>query len=98
MKKLALLLATGLIFVPCFGERSESSEQMIDIGSHRLQVVRAGNGAPAVVIDSGPADQLDKLTALQERIAQVTLVITCYRAGYGRSEPGPLSRDGGREA
>lgn len=98
MKKLALLLATGLIFVPCFGERSESSEQMIDIGSHRLQVVRAGNGAPAVVIDSGLADQLEKLKALQEHIAQVTLVITYNRAGYGRSEPGPLPRDGGREA
>jgi len=57
-----------------------------------------GKGAPPVVIDAGITDQLDKLRPLQERIAQVTQVITYNRAGYGQSEPGPLPRHSGREA
>jgi hypothetical protein len=69
---------------------------MIDLGSHRLQVPREGSGTPTVVIDTGLGDHLDKLKALQERIAQVTLVMTYNRAGYGKSEAGPLPRDSGR--
>jgi len=50
------------------------------------------------VIEAGLTDPLDNWRALQNRIAQVTRVITYNRAGYGRSEPGPLPRHGGREA
>jgi pimeloyl-ACP methyl ester carboxylesterase len=57
-----------------------------------------GKGAPAVVIDAGITDQLDKLRPLQERLAQATQVITYNRAGYGQSEPGPMPRHSGREA
>jgi pimeloyl-ACP methyl ester carboxylesterase len=57
-----------------------------------------GKGAPTVVIDAGITDQLDKLRPLQERVAQVTHVITYNRAGYGQSEPGPMPRHSGREA
>lgn len=71
---------------------------MIDIGSCRLQVHEEGDGAPAVVIDAGLADELEKLEILQERLASVTRVITYNRAGYGRSDPGPLPRDSGRES
>jgi len=58
----------------------------------------AGKGVPSVVLDAGITDQLDKLRPLQERIAQVTQVISYNRAGYGQSEPGPLPRHSGREA
>ena len=98
MRKLALLFVTCLILGPYLGESSTPSEQMIDLGSHRLQVLREGSGTPTVVIDTGLGDHLDKLKALQERIAQVTLVMTYNRAGYGKSEAGPLPRDSGREA
>jgi pimeloyl-ACP methyl ester carboxylesterase len=70
---------------------------MVNIGSHRLQIHLEGEGTPAVVIDSGLADQLEKLRPLQERLARVTHVITYNRAGYGQSEPGPLPRHSGRE-
>ncbi len=79
-------------------EGSPPSDQMISIGSHRLQIHLEGKGDPTVVIDAGITDQLDKLRPLQERIARVTHVITYNRAGYGQSEAGPLPRHSGREA
>ena len=98
MWKFATFLATGLMLAFCGCAGSKPSDQVISIGTHRLQIHREGRGAPAVVIDAGLADQLDKLAPLQSSLARVTLVITYNRAGYGQSEPGPLPRDGAREA
>jgi pimeloyl-ACP methyl ester carboxylesterase len=71
---------------------------MISIGSHQLETRQQGEALPVVVFDTGLGDSLDRLIPLQERIAGVTRVFTYNRAGYGRSEPGPLPRDSGREA
>ncbi len=91
-------LAACLIIASCVRESLPPSDQMVSLGSHRLEMHLEGKGAPTVVIDAGITDQLDKLRPLQKRLAQVTQVITYNRAGYGRSEPGPLPRHGGREA
>jgi pimeloyl-ACP methyl ester carboxylesterase len=98
MGKPAVLIGACVLLASCVHESSELSDQMIDIGSHRLQVRREGRGAPTVVIDAGIGDQMDKLRSLQQRVAQVTQVVTYNRAGYGMSEAGPLPRDGAREA
>lgn len=87
-----------MVFVSCGRESSAPSDQMIGIGTQRLQIHRQGKGTPVVVIDAGLSDQLDKLKPLQASISRVTQVITYNRAGYGRSEAGPLPRDAGREA
>jgi len=87
MRKLAILFAACLILASCVRESSPPSDQMISIGSHRLQIHLEGKGAPTVVIDAGVTDQLDNWRPLQERIARVTQVITYNRAGYGQSEP-----------
>jgi len=91
-------LAVCLIVASCAREIRPPADQMVGIGSHRLQMHLEGKGTPAVVIDAGIADPLDKLRPLQERLARVTQVITYNRAGYGQSEPGPTPRHGGREA
>jgi pimeloyl-ACP methyl ester carboxylesterase len=96
--RLSILLAAGAILVCCVRGGPQPADQMISIGSHRLQIHREGQGTPAVVIDAGISDAFDKLRPLQDRIAGVTQVITYNRAGYGQSEPGPLPRDGDREA
>lgn len=57
-----------------------------------------GRGEPAVVIETGLGDQMDRLTRLQQLIAKHTTVFAYNRAGYGQSEPGPLPRDCSREA
>ena len=98
VRKLAILLAASLILPSCVRESSPPFDQMISLGSHRLQIHLEGKGAPTVVIDAGITDQLDKLRSLQERMARVTQVIAYNRAGYGQSEPGPLPRHSGREA
>lgn len=98
MRKLAVLCAAFWVLASCVRESSPPSDQMLNIGSHRLQIHLEGKGTPAVVIDAGLADQLDKLRPLQKRLARVTRVITYNRAGYGKSEPGPLPRHSGREA
>ena len=98
MKVLACLIGWVLMFNPLPGESSEPSSSMISVGTHRLQVHIAGEGTPAVIIDAGLGDTLDRLRPLQERLAQSTLVVTYNRAGYGGSESGPLPRHSGREA
>ena len=91
-------MAACFFLVSGIHEDYASADQMISIGSHRLQIHIEGKGSPSVVIDAGIADQLDKLRPLQEHIARVTQVITYNRAGYGQSEPGPLPRHCGCEA
>ena len=98
MRTAAILLAACLILASCAGESAQPSDSLISIGTHRLQIHREGKGTPAIVIDAGITDQLDKLRPLQDRLAQATSVITYNRAGYGKSEPGPLPRGGAREA
>jgi pimeloyl-ACP methyl ester carboxylesterase len=96
--KTVLLLAAFVALVACAAGRAPLSDQLVSVGSHRLQVHSAGSGSPTVVIDAGLADTLEKLGPLQERIAKVTQVCTYNRAGYGQSEAGPLPRHSGREA
>lgn len=96
--RLAALIGAALALAVCLGACRAGPARMVDIGTHRLQMRQDGKGTPAVVIDAGLADQMDKLRPFQDMLAGITQVITYNRAGYGRSEPGPLPRDSGREA
>jgi pimeloyl-ACP methyl ester carboxylesterase len=96
--RLLLLLVISLIGISCEREIPPPSDQMISIGSHRLQVSIAGKGIPTVVIDAGITDKLENWRLLHKRIAKETRIVTYNRAGYGQSEPGPLPRHCGREA
>ncbi len=98
MARLSLLLAACLVGASCERESPPFSDQMISIGSHRLQIRMEGEGTPTVVIEAGITDQMENWGPLQQRIAQVTRIVTYNRAGYGQSEPGPLPRHCGREA
>jgi pimeloyl-ACP methyl ester carboxylesterase len=94
-----LFLSAGCLSgISCAPGGRQPSDRLVGIGSHRLQIHVEGKGAPAVVVDAGITDQLEKLRPLQQRLARVTKVIAYNRAGYGRSEPGPLPRHAGREA
>ena len=98
IRKLAILFAACLTLASCVLKSSPSSDQIISIGSHRLQIHIEGKGAPTVVIDAGLGEGIEKLRPLQERIAKITRVCTYNRAGYGLSQAGPLPRHCGREA
>jgi pimeloyl-ACP methyl ester carboxylesterase len=98
MRTHALLIAT-LVLVPSLRQQSAGQpDELVSVGTHRLQVHLEGRGSPAIVIDAGLGDRFDKLRPLQARLAQTTQVVTYNRAGYGASEAGPLPRDAAREA
>ena len=70
----------------------ETSERLVDLGTHSLHIRCVGRGAPAVVIDTGHGDEAYTWYAIQDQLAEETRVCTYDRAGYGRSEPGPMPR------
>jgi pimeloyl-ACP methyl ester carboxylesterase len=67
-------------------------DQMIDLGTHSLHIRCVGRGAPAVVFDTGHGDVVAKWYDIQDQLAEDSRVCTYDRAGYGRSEPGPVPR------
>ena len=98
MARRAILVGVVLLLGSCSTEGPEPGERMVDVGTHRLHAVVAGTGAPAVVIDGGIGAGANEYRELHARIAVETTVVAYSRAGYGRSEPGPLPRDSGTEA
>jgi pimeloyl-ACP methyl ester carboxylesterase len=76
----------------------KGAEHMIDVGGRRLHCVVYGSGGPTVVLVSGFQAPQTYWNPLVPGIAEVTTVVTYDRAGYGRSERGDLSVDGGQAA
>jgi len=61
---------------------------LVSVGDHRLDVVRAGAGSPAIVFETGLADSLDVWLPMLRTISEYTTVVAYSRAGFGRSDPG----------
>jgi pimeloyl-ACP methyl ester carboxylesterase len=73
---------------------SERTEQLVDVGGHRLDLVEQGTGSPFVVLEAGSGMTARDWKDVQERIANFTHAVAYDRAGYGASDPGPLPRTG----
>ena len=95
---MALLLIAGCAGILCSCGEEPPADQMVDIGTHQLLIHREGRGSPAVVIDVGIGDSPENWGPLQERLSKETQVCTYYRAGYGRSQAGPVPRHSGQVA
>jgi pimeloyl-ACP methyl ester carboxylesterase len=91
------ILIVALSVISCSQTDQEQSDRIVDLGTHALHVQLAGGGSPVVVVDVGIAALAEEWRSLQSSLAQETRVVLYDRAGYGRSEPGPLPRDSGRE-
>ena len=83
--------------VSCAGGEPTSVDRTVSVGTHSLHVRERGSGSPTVVIDVGLGGSLEEWHALQDALASDAFVVLYDRAGYGRSEAGPLPRDSGRE-
>jgi len=100
---LVLFLAMTAALAAC-GQKGEDdmdgnvSALLVDVGTHSLHIRCVGRGAPAIVIDTGHGDLADKWYVIQDQLAADSRVCTYDRAGYGRSEPGPMPRHSRREA
>lgn len=78
--------------------RYSAPGMLVDVGGHRLHVVRAGEGRPTVVFDAALGGSSLSWSLVQPAIAQHTATCAYDRAGFGWSELGPPPRTAGRIA
>lgn len=64
----------------------------VDIGGRSLNIFCSGEGAPAVIFDSGSGESGISWSHIQPQIATLTRACWFDRAGYGWSDPGPFPR------
>jgi pimeloyl-ACP methyl ester carboxylesterase len=71
---------------------------LVDIGGYRLHLWCTGEGAPAVILDTGLAGSTPGWGFVQPDVARFTRVCSYDRAGMGYSDPGPSPRTARRIA
>lgn len=104
-KALALAaLAAVVLAGPAFGTRSPARDaasppgSLVSVGSHRLHIHCTGEGAPAVIFESGLGGTSLDWSKVQPAVSGFTRACSYDRAGYGWSEPGPPPRHAARIA
>jgi len=61
--------------------------EMVDVGDHRLQIVRNGQGSPTVIFESGLGGrEIERWSDMLARIGEITSVVCYARAGRAGSE------------
>ena len=71
---------------------------LVDIGGYRLHLWCTGDGAPAVILDTGLGGSSADWGFVQPDLARFTRVCSYDRAGMGYSDPGPSPRTARRIA
>jgi pimeloyl-ACP methyl ester carboxylesterase len=71
---------------------------LVDIGGYRLHLWCTGDGAPAVILDTGLGGTSAGWGFVQPDVARFTRVCSYDRAGMGYSDPGPSPRTARRIA
>jgi pimeloyl-ACP methyl ester carboxylesterase len=72
--------------------------QFVDVGGYKLHLWCTGNGAPAVILDTGLGGSSAGWYFVQPDVARFTRVCSYDRAGMGYSDPGPSPRTARRIA
>ena len=72
--------------------------RLVDIGGYRLHLWCTGDGAPAVILDTGLGGSTPGWGFVQPDVARFTRVCSYDRAGMGYSDPGPSPRTARRIA
>ena len=67
--------------------------RLVQIGGYRLHLWCIGDGAPAVILDTGLGGSSTDWGFVQPEIARFTRVCAYDRAGIGYSDPGPFPAD-----
>lgn len=94
---LVVLLWLGIVSVTCESAPRPRSE-LIDVGGHLLNIHCQGEGLPVVVLDAGLGGASSDWRKVQPELATSNRTCIYDRAGYGRSDSGPLPRTSGRIA
>ena len=86
LKRLTAVFPVLLVPAVLLGQ----SPQLVDIGTHKLDVLRAGTGTPTIVFEAGLGDDgLDDWKRVWSAAAQMSSVVVYSRSGNGRSQLGP---------
>lgn len=72
--------------------------RLVDVGGHRLHILCAGTGSPAVVLESGLGGSTAGWGFVQPEVAAFTRVCSYDRGGMGYSDLGPSPRTARRLA
>jgi len=63
-------------------EAGEDRQEMVDVGDHKLQIARSGQGSPTVVFESGlGSKEIERWSEMLERIGEITSAVCYARAG-----------------
>jgi pimeloyl-ACP methyl ester carboxylesterase len=101
LKRLGIALVALLVFVlvagnvyRIVGERrsleDEAPGRLVDVGTHRMHILCAGEGSPTVILNSAVAGIYRQWAGVITLVAPVTRVCAFDRSGLGWSEPGPV--------
>jgi pimeloyl-ACP methyl ester carboxylesterase len=60
---------------------------MVDVGGHKLRILRGGQGSPTVVFESGIGGNIDNWDTVVLAVNQITSTLGYSRAGTEPSEP-----------
>jgi pimeloyl-ACP methyl ester carboxylesterase len=72
--------------------------ELIDLGGFKLHLQCVGEGLPVVILDAGLGGASSDWRKVQPALAATNRTCIYDRAGYGRSDSGPLPRTSGRIA
>ena len=84
---LAAVALPALLILPA--SLVAQTPQLVNIGTHRLEVVRAGTGSPTLVFEAGLGDTWEDWDSVYLKAAELSSVVVYSRSGLGHSEPGP---------
>ena len=90
-KRLSILLLVFASVWTCAGT-DEGRQRRVDLGGHALFASIYGSGTPLVVVDVGFGDSWTHWEPVLQRLSRHTRCLAYDRAGYGRSDPGPMPR------
>ena len=96
-KYLIPLIVLALI-VSCSTIQETPRDELVDIGTHKLYISCVGSGKPTIVLDTGIGETFESWESILQTLSDETRVCAYHRAGYGKSEIGPMPRDSQREA
>ena len=66
--------------------------KLVDLGTHRLHALEAGQGSPTIVLEAGLMSTMLSWSEIQRALAQSYRVVSYDRAGLGWSDLGPMPR------
>jgi pimeloyl-ACP methyl ester carboxylesterase len=94
----AVLALAGMIYQCVATDRAlrrfPPPGELVDLGGHRLHLHCVGEGSPTVVMESGSFGWSLDWSLVQPRVADFARACVYDRAGYGWSDPAPVTHTG----